>query len=391
MKLNSIKWMQEYSIPLVAGIFLSLFFANIFGAELYETFLHYPLLGKNITIANHIIDFHFLFNDIFMTFFFGIVTVEIVQALSPKGALHPFSKAGNPIFATFGGVIGPILLYLLMCKLLQVNSEVYKGWGIPTCTDIAIAWLAARSIFGNKHPAISYLLLLAIADDAIGLVLLGVFYPDSSHPFRPYFLILVAIGVIISIILRRKKIKKFGWYLLLGGCPSWLGLLCANLHPALALVFIVPFMPAGKGQHSTPYMIENENTTLARFEITFKKFIDFGLIGFGLANANVPLSSVNEITLIVLIALTLGKIIGIMGFAYIAMIFKFSLPSKMNSKELFLLSMLGGLGMTIPLFIAGQAFPDLNLQMPAKMGALLSVTIYIPAYILSKIYQIKKI
>jgi hypothetical protein len=38
----------------------------------------------------------------------------------------------------------------------------------------------------NKSPAIPFLLLLAIADDAFGLVILAVFYP--SAPLAPFWL-----------------------------------------------------------------------------------------------------------------------------------------------------------------------------------------------------------
>ena len=39
-------------------------------------------------------------------------------------------------------------------------DELMKGWGIVTATDIVLAWLVARIVFGDGHPAIDYLLLL---------------------------------------------------------------------------------------------------------------------------------------------------------------------------------------------------------------------------------------
>lgn len=57
-----------------------------------------------------------------------------------------------------------------------------NGWGIPTATDIALAWLVARIVFGASHPAVNFLLLLAVADDAIGLGIIAIFYPDLSFP-----------------------------------------------------------------------------------------------------------------------------------------------------------------------------------------------------------------
>src|SRR5699024_1541828 len=114
---------------------------------------------------------HWLVNDIFMVFFFGIAAVEIVEAMLPGGALNPPSKAVNPLFGTLGGVLGPVAVYFALSYMIggDQTEAINKGWGIPTATDIALAWLVARVVFGESHPAVNFLLLLAVADDAIGL------------------------------------------------------------------------------------------------------------------------------------------------------------------------------------------------------------------------------
>ena len=83
--------------------------------------------------------------------------------------------------ATLGGVIGPAFVYLALNHFIG-SAELLRGWGIPTATDIAFAWLVARTVFGVDHPAISFLLLLAVADDGIGLAIIAVFYPDPLLP-----------------------------------------------------------------------------------------------------------------------------------------------------------------------------------------------------------------
>ena len=35
-------------------------------------------------------------------------------------------------------------------------------------------------MFGDGHPAIDFLLLLAVADDLCGIIIIAVFYPDPS-------------------------------------------------------------------------------------------------------------------------------------------------------------------------------------------------------------------
>ena len=72
-------------------------------------------------------------------------------------------------------MFGPVGLFFVLAFVFYGGSDefgtVANGWAIPTATDIALAWLVARVIFGARHPAVNFLLLLAVADDAIGLVI----------------------------------------------------------------------------------------------------------------------------------------------------------------------------------------------------------------------------
>src|SRR5690606_1784890 len=141
-------------------------------------------------------------NDIFMALFFGLAAKEIVEAAMPGGALNPVKKAINPLLGTIGGVLGPVGVYFLFV-FLTGNQDIARGWGIPTATDIALAWLVARVVFGVGHPAVSFLLLLAVADDAIGLGIIAIFYPDPEHPVEPAYIAVVAAAMAIAYGLRR--------------------------------------------------------------------------------------------------------------------------------------------------------------------------------------------
>ena len=83
----------------------------------------------------------------------------------------------------------------------------------------------------------------------------------------------------------------------------------AHLHPALALCFIVPFMPADT-KHAHGELFEDEphdHSTMVNFEHSFKFIVDFGLFAFGLANAGVTFAGINNVTWIILGALLIGK------------------------------------------------------------------------------------
>jgi NhaA family Na+:H+ antiporter len=369
MRSSTIRIIQDFSIPLLAGVAVALVWANI-DLGVYERVWHWSPLGEHSRYS-----LHFVVNDVFMALFFGIAAAEIVEACLPGGALNPPLKALNPLMGTFGGVVGPACVYLAVV-FVAGESDLARGWGIPTATDIAVAWLVARMVFGRGHPAVAFLLLLAIADDAIGLVIIAIFYPDPAHPVQPLYLLVVAGAMAMAFVIRRAQVQSYWAYLLGPGVVSWVGLLYGGLHPALALVAIVPFMP-NMGEDAGLFEEEEEEATdtLNRFEHAFKLPVDVGLFFFGLANAGVAVSSAGTVTVAVLGALLLGKTGGITLFSLIARRLGAPLPSGMSVRELVVAGMVAGIGLTVALFVAGVAFVQPELRASAKLGALLSMMI----------------
>ncbi len=379
---KSFNLLREFSIPLIAGVIVALTWANV-NPHTYEEFIHGQyILGMN---------FHFLVNDVFMVLFFAIAAVEITQSLLPGGDLNPIKKAVNPLLSTLGGVLGPVVVYLALNAFIGHQSFV-KGWGIPTATDIALAWLVARFVFGEKHPAVSFLLLLAIADDAIGLVIIAIFYPDPLHPVAPMWLLLTLAGMGFSYLSRKFGVKSYWPYIVIGGVLSWTGLHNAHLHPALALVVIIPFLPHARREEGHLFEeVATDHSPLTKFEHEWKHIVDFGLFMFGLANAGVEFSEIAIPTWLVFYALLLGKTVGIFGLGSLAKMLGFPLPDGMGKKELFVAGIIAALGLTVALFVAGAAFTDLKIQGAAKMGALFSAGAGIIALILGRVLRIKKI
>ena len=379
---KTVNLLREFSIPLITGVILALIWANLF-PENYQNILHHDILGG--------FTFQFLVNDIFMVFFFAIAAVEITQSMLPGGDLHPLKQAVNPIMATLGGVIGPAIVFTLLNNLIG-SPEFSRGWGIPTATDIALAWLIARLIFGPYHPAVSFLLLLAIADDGIGLAIIAIFYPDPLHQLAPMWLALTLAGMLVAFYLRKKKVKNYWPYILISGTLSWLGLHLTHLHPALALVFVIPFLPHPSKEEA--HLFEDdpkECSTLRNFERDWKFFVDFGLFMFGLTNAGVGFSEISTVTWLVFFALLIGKTTGIFLFGSIANLLGFDLPKGMSHKELFVAGLVATMGLTVALFVAGVAFTDLNIQGAAKMGALFSSGAVVVSFAAAKFLRIQRI
>jgi len=454
-----VQTMQKYSIPLVTGVLVALIWSNV-DIELYNKFNDSPL-WEDAEILGHTFSLHFIVNDIFMCFFFGLAIKEVTEALLPGGSLSPISCAMNPLIATVGGVIGPGAVYVLFILLFwvlgsfdgmtcvkaegarrlgggggAVNGPIgpcelgtlIRGWGVPTATDISLAWMFALVIFGAGHPAINFLLLLAIVDDALGMVIIAVFYSDPMKPVQPVWLLLIFAAAIVTFFFRLLRLPRWGYYVFICGPVSWLGLLKANVHPALALVFVVPLMPANlnggngfmarltrsfsrgsshrssrssqerrerraleimealrgaishaKRSHTAQFVNRvldrygSDDAPLHMFEHTMKLPVDMGMFFFGLSNAGVKLSNFGALTLSVIGALIVGKTIGIAGFAWIAIKLKFPLPSGVRFGDLGAMGALGGVGLTVALFVANEAFVDPGLKGQAKFGAVLSV------------------
>jgi len=402
--------LQEFSIPLIVGVLAGLAVANI-DNHFYEKLVDARVFGDGAEIFGHSITSHFLINEIFMVFFFGVAAKEITQSVLPGGALNPIPKAINPLMGTLGGVFGPAGLYFLLTYLIYGGgddfSEVANGWGIPTATDIALAWLVARLLFGNGHPAVNFLLLLAVADDAIGLGIIAVFYPDPEFPVQPAWLLLTLGGMVTAYGMRRMHVSFWPVYILIAGGMSWVGLLKSSIEPALALVVIVPFLPSpqivyglsGAEEQDEPALhheaapaipLTLHHSPLDQFEHQLKLFVDLGLFFFAFANAGVAFGSINAVTAIVLISLIGGKVIGVTAFSWIALKFGFPLPTGMQMKHLLVAATVAGLGLTVALFVAGKAFTEESpFQDPAKMGAVLSAGAAAVAFALAYILKVK--
>lgn len=409
---KTILTLQEFSVPLLAGVVVAMLMANS-NVEFYQQLVHTPLpdlwglltggAAEHATHGahdaggwRHYLTLHFLANDILMALFFGIAAKEITEACLPNGALSPLRKAVNPLMATIGGVAGPIGVFLGLNALFG-QPEWRNGWGIPTATDIALAWLVARILFGKGHPAVSFLLLLAVVDDAIGLGIIAIGYPDPLHPTVWSNLVWLLPGMGVALALRVRKVHSWVPYIVVGGSLCWWGLYSAHLHPALALVFVVPFLPPPKRDHgmfespdldadSTP---AHSHSTLENFEHDLKGFVDFGLFFFAFANAGVPMSEASGLTWILLASLVFGKTIGIVGCSWFAEKMGFPLPSGMRMRHLFVTGLIAALGLTVALFVSSQAFTTPSLQGAAKMGAVFSAGVALLAWISAEILGIR--
>ena len=345
----------DNSLLLLAGTVTAVLWANVDAAS-------YDAIARPL---------HFWVNDIGMVFFFALAAKEVLEATLPGGPLSSPRRALSPLAAAVGGMVVPALIYLALASS-RGPADLARGWAIPCATDIAFSAMVARLLFRTGHPAIPFLLLLAIADDALGLVILAVFYP--SGPLSAWALVgLMAAAVLLAVWLRRRGTRTFWPYILGPGALSWAALHFGGFHPALALVPIVPFMPHAPADLGLfdPRELRRRDI-LSRFEHWWATPVQFVLLLFGFANAGVPFEQIGPGTYYVLAGLLLGKPIGIVLFANAARLSGASLPPGLRVGDLLVVGVAASIGFTVALFFATAAFPAGAVLAQAKMGALLS-------------------
>lgn len=393
-------FVANYSLLLITGAVIALIWANI-DAHSYHAFTEFVIFDDAWIGHAHddghggihrTLTLHYLVNDVLMAFFFAIAAKEVWEAIILENGSLRGKKAATPLFATLGGMVGPISVYLGLAYFLGSTTfdAVANGWAIPTATDIAFAYLVGRIVFGAGHPAVRFLLLLAIADDAAGLLILAIFYPSGE--LAPEWLLLslgAAIGVFVLFNwlprhldrgdqLRRRStwVRKYlsFWPYLIAACLSWFGFQESGLHPALGLLPIVPTIP--HADRAFGFFAEAEvhlHDLLNEIEHMLKVPVEWVLFLFGLMNAGVEFSAISAPTWLVLAGLMIGKPLGVYFFGWLAARpLGLGLPVGMRVIDLFVIGCVSAIGFTVSLFIAAVAFEPGPVQDAAKMGALFS-------------------
>ncbi|WP_368186520.1 Na+/H+ antiporter NhaA [Aestuariibius sp. HNIBRBA575] len=417
-------FVTNYSLLLIIGAILALIWANT-NPQTYHDFVEFVIVDD--FFIGHLHDdghghvvrtltLHYLVNDVLMAFFFAIAAKEVWEAIILKEGSLRGKKAATPLVATFGGMAGPIAVYLGMAYFLGSDTydAVAKGWAIPTATDIAFSYLVGRLVFGASHPAVRFLLLLAIADDAAGLIILAIFYPSGE--LAPEWLLIsvaaaVGVYVLFNWLPRRMdrgnearprstwvRNKLSWWPYLIAGAISWYGFQEAGIHPALGLLPIVPTLPHA----DRAFGIFSEAEThlkdlLNHTEHLLAHPVEVVLFFFGLLNAGVEFSSIGSPTWLVLAGLLIGKPLGVLLMGWLAAgPMKLGLPEGMRTVDLFVIGCVAAIGFTVSLFVASVAFsPDdmlgnVPVQDAAKMGALFSFFAAVVSIIAGKVTRVQK-
>ena len=414
-------WSAAVPMNIVASAFLFLMAllaavaANSSFAPAYNEFLSHQLYFQvgdfNLFSHNgHSLTVHQFINDGLMTVFFLTVGLEIKRELL-VGELSSVRKALLPFIAACGGMIVPVAIYTFICP---ANTDAGHGLAIPMATDIAFS-LGVLSLLGKRVPLSLkiFLTAFAVVDDIGGIMVIAAFY--SKHVSLGY---LAWAGVLLLMLfLIGKRVSTNKTFFMLIGIVIWYLFLQSGIHSTIAgvlLAFVIPARPrldVGKYieriRHTiNMFPVTNEDeivltnrqiamlkrvesasdrviSPLQSLEDNLHLAVNFVILPlFAFANAGVVFSGsgelVGDVTWAIAAGLLFGIFFGIYLFTWLAVKTGIAgMPRGMTWKTTAGVSLLGGIGFTVSLFITNLSFGDGQavLLNQAKFGVLLGTLV----------------
>jgi NhaA family Na+:H+ antiporter len=327
----------------------------------------------------------FPINEIGMALFLALVAQEVLEAFMPGGALHTWKRWALPLVGAIGGLVGAAGVYLVYVQL-HYETVLANAWPAAVAIDVAAAYYVVKLIW-RRTAALPFLLLLALATDLIGLLIVALQHPSLYA--QPAGLSLVAAAIVGAALMRRFRVRSFWAYIAFCGPIAWIGLYLCGLHPALALLPIVPFLPR-EPRRADPFAEPPDDDAVHHFEHEWNEVVQVVLFLFGLANAGVILRGYDTGTGAVLAAALIGRPVGILIAVGLAVAAGLHLPRRVGWRELAVVALATSSGFTFALLFATGSVAPGPMLAQIKLGALFSVVAAPLAIALAKVLHVQK-
>lgn len=338
-------------------------------------------------------------NEGLMTFFFFLIALELKRELI-FGELRNFRIAVLSVVAAFGGMLIPIIIYLIILS----GEQGQNGWGTVMSTD-TVFLVGCLALLGKRisHSLRLFMLSIAIVDDIGAIIMVAII---STQSVNWLFLGLSLIGFITIYLMGKLGIRNLAVYFFVG-VLIWfainasgfqatitgviLGLMTPTttwvsdqrLHAILERVVAYPKGDHWSGDTEDRKALRMAETAareavspLERLEMMLHPWIGcFIMPLFALANAGITIKFSDFkswITAATFLGLAFGKPIGILSFSWLAISTGIAKrPQELSWRLMIGGSVLAGIGFTMSLFIAELSFnPELINH--AKVGIFLA-------------------
>ena len=295
--------------------------------------------------------------DGLLALFFLVAGIELKREFV-AGDLSDRSKAALPIAAAVCGVVVPAVLYAVTAKVAGGDGDVFRGWAIPTATDIAFA-LAVLAVIATHLPSAlrSFLLTLAVVDDLIAITIIAVFYTSGVS--------VLYLGLAVLPLALWWWFLRRGWtnpaLLAVPALLAWGLVHASGVHATVAGVLLGLLVPVSKRQERS----SEEQSLAERVEHGLRPWsagfavpvFAFFAAGVTIGPGGLGATFADPAALGVVVGLVVGKCLGVFGGTYLfARFTKASLDEDLAWSDVLGLSLLGGVGFTVSLLIGELAF-----------------------------------
>jgi NhaA family Na+:H+ antiporter len=351
---RGIRYLVDHRLAVPIGVLLALVWAN----SLPESYFRFATTQA------------FWVNDIGMAFFFAFALQEVIETMVPGGALGTWRRAALPVVAAIGGSLGAVAAF----EAYVHNTDeliLSAGWPIVCGVDAGFTYFLGKYLV-QRRGATVFLLLLAITSNAIGLIVVGLRQPVIETRAASVWLIVAAI--VVSVVLWRMRVRSFWPHLLIAGTLSWFGFAWSGLHPALALLPVVPFFPhAARDLNLLTDTPHGPHDSPRHFEHVFREPVQIVLFLFALVNAGVLVRGYGTGTWAVLTGALVGRPIGTLVSVGLAVAAGLHLPAEVNWRALIVVACAASVGFAFALFYATATFAVGPVLTELKTGALLTI------------------
>ena len=372
-------------------------------AQMWETHFIIGLADFNYDKSLH----HWV-NDGLMAVFFFVIGLEIKRALL-LGELASPRRAALPIAAAIGGMVVPAAIYLS----LNPSGEAARGWGVPMATDIAFS-LGVLALLGSRAPLSLkvFLTAFAVVDDIGAIMVIAIFFTETIS----WMHLAIGVGLLLFIVaLNSIGVRNTLVYALLS-VAIWVSFFESGIHATVSGVLIAMTIPMTVRMSTEDFVRRGRRllsiferdapdalrrgdfalttaqqrgaleelegaskeveSPLQRLEHLLHPWVAFVIMPvFAFANAGVTLEGdigaafSSPLTIGIILGLLVGKPLGIVLFAWIAVKVGFAaLPQYVSWVQVTGVGLLGGIGFTMAIFISSLAFSDAELITQSKLS-----------------------
>jgi NhaA family Na+:H+ antiporter len=314
-----------------------------------ETHFTVPGIGLDLNVDQWLGEF-------FIAFFFLLIGLELKREFV-SGVFKNRKSIAIPAFAAIFGAIVPALVYFALTSGITLEGQsVSEGWAIPMATDVTFA-LAIFAVFGSAFgkSARTFLLSFAVIDDVIAILVIAIFL-GGGLKIEWMLAALASVGLFALVTAQTPKDGRLALTRVLRVVYPTLAVLLAiaawyfthesGIAPAVMGVVLGLAVPASKLESLAHRL---QPWVMLGILPVFAFFASSVSLGAGLA--------VTSAMTIAILLRPIGKMIGInLGVVTAKALVKSDSFSDLRTSDYVRLSILGGIGFTVALLIAGSVF-----------------------------------